>query len=60
VTGVLYVPGMRVSVLLAAVLEDQGYGVEFYGCAVHIFYTRGEAPGVLVMIDHSEGQLYRI
>jgi hypothetical protein len=37
VTGVLFVPGMRVNVLSVAALEDQGYGVEFYGRGVHMF-----------------------
>jgi hypothetical protein len=60
VTGVLFVLGMRVSVLSAATLEDQGYGVEFYGHVVHIFSTWREVLGVPVMINHSEGQLYRI
>jgi hypothetical protein len=55
VTGVLSVPRMRVNVLSATTLEDQGYGVEFYGREVHIFSTWGVAPGVPVMISHSEG-----
>jgi hypothetical protein len=59
-TRVLFVPGMRVSVLSVVALENQGYGVVFYGHGVHIFSTWGEAPGVPVMISHSESQLYRI
>ena len=36
VPGVLYVPGMRVSVPSISALEDQRYGVSFFGCGVHI------------------------
>jgi hypothetical protein len=44
VPGVLYVPGMRVSILSISALEHQGYGVSFFGCGVHICSVRGQAP----------------
>ena len=41
VPGVLYVPSMRVSVLLISALEDQGYGVNFLSYGEHIRSVRG-------------------
>jgi hypothetical protein len=53
VTRVLFVPRMRVNVLSAAALEDQGYGVEFYGLE-SIFSLHGEKlQGCLLWSDLS-------
>jgi hypothetical protein len=57
VTRVLFVLGMRVNVLSVAALEDQGYGVGYYGREVHIFSTWGNpstTPGEAEdQLDHS-------
>jgi hypothetical protein len=60
VPGVLYVPGMRVSILSISSLEYQGYGVSFFGCGVHIRSVRGQAPGPPVMIGINEDRLYKL
>jgi hypothetical protein len=57
VPGVLYIPGMRVSVLSISALEYQGYGVSFFGCSVHIRSIRGQALGPPVMIGINEDRL---
>jgi hypothetical protein len=60
VPRVLYVPGMRVSILSILALEYQGYSVSFFGFGVHIHFVRGQAPGPPMMIGISEDHLYKL
>jgi hypothetical protein len=54
---VLYIPGIRVSVLSISSLEYQGYDVSVFGCDVHIRSVRGQASRPPVMIGISEDHL---
>ena len=59
-TGLLYVPSLRVSLLLVCSLEDQGHSMEFKGKSVYLCLDWTKCPQDAIMIGIREGRIYRV
>ena len=59
VEGVLFVPGLRVNLLLVSTLEDVGYVITFERGYVHI-HAVDEIPIRTILIGEQRGRIYTV